>query len=116
MAKVLILVYALLTSSALVALKWGAKTGAPAQFVNGKLQFNLAPFIIIGILLYGTSFVLYTFLVSKYQLGYIIPVTTALVYIVIFVASFFIFDEAFTALKIAGIILILSGMALLNIK
>jgi multidrug transporter EmrE-like cation transporter len=66
--------------------------------------------------LYGTSFVIYTFLIAKYDLGYIIPLTTAIVYVLIFIASFFIFNEVFTALKVIGIVLIVIGVALLNVK
>ena len=56
------------------------------------------------------------YLISKFDLGYIIPLTTALVYVLIFFASFVIFKEAFTALKIVGIVLIVIGVLLLNLK
>jgi multidrug transporter EmrE-like cation transporter len=39
-----------------------------------------------------------------------------LVYVIIFTASYFIFDEVFTSVKILGIILILSGLVLLNAR
>ena len=116
MSKVLIALYILTTSSALIALKYGAKSGAPIQYLGSKLQFNLNPYVIAGIVLYGTSFLIYTYLISKYNLGYIIPLTTALVYVLIFAASFVIFNEAFTALKIMAISLIMVGAILLNIK
>jgi drug/metabolite transporter (DMT)-like permease len=69
-----------------------------------------------GILLYGISFILYLYLISKFQLGYIIPLTSAFVYIFIFVASFLIFNEAFTITKIIGICLIVAGLTFLNLK
>lgn len=116
MAKVLIAVYILLTSSALVALKWGSKTGAVVQIAHSKLQLNLNLYIILGIALYGMSFVLYTALISKYDLGYIIPLTTAFVYAMIFTASVLIFKEVFTVTKIMGIVLVLGGVVLLNVK
>ena len=116
MSKILIALYVLATSSALVVLKLGAKDGAPAEFLNGRIHLNITPYTLLGILLYGTSFVLYMYLISKYDLGYIIPLTTALVYILIFTASFFVFNEAFTAIKVAGIALIVIGLVLLNLK
>lgn len=115
MAKVLIALYVLSTSSALIFLKLGADSGAPISTVAGKLQLNLNPLVLTGIFLYGVSFLLYTYLISKYNLGYIIPLTTAMVYVVIFAGSYFIFKEAFTAFKILGICLILGGIVLLNI-
>ncbi len=108
--------YVIATSSALITLKLGSKGGAPIQIADGKLAFNLSPAVLAGIALYGVGFVLYAYLISKYDLGYIIPLTTALVYIVIFTASFFIFNEVFTITKILGISLILLGLLLLNVN
>jgi len=113
---IILLTYALTSSAGLVLLKLGSETGAPFSLVDGKPHFNLGVYAIIGIILYGISFIIYTYLVSKNDLGYIIPVSTALVYIFIFLASFVIFKEAFTALKILGIALILGGVILLNIN
>src|SRR5687767_4919130 len=115
MSKLIIGLFVLTTSAALVLMKWGAKTGPPIEAVNSKLQLNLNAWIITGIALYGVSFLLYTYLIAKFDLGYIVPLTTAMVYIIIFTASYFIFDEVFTALKIAGIVLIVSGLMLLNL-
>jgi drug/metabolite transporter (DMT)-like permease len=116
MSKLIIALYVLATSLALVVLKLGSKDGAPAQFTDGKLHFNLTFYTITGIVLYGISFLLYIYLISKYDLGYIIPLTTALVYILIFTASFAIFNEAFTAFKLAGIALIVVGLLFLNTR
>ena len=116
MANLILLIYALTSSAALVLLKAGSKTGAPISFIDGKPQFNLGLYIIAGILLYGISFIIYTYLISKNDLGYIIPISTALVYIFIFTASFIVFKEAFTAFKILGICLILGGLVVLNIN
>jgi small multidrug resistance pump len=115
MYKVILGLYVLATSTALIFLKLGTKSGATLHHVHGKLQLNLNFYTVSGIFLYGISFILYTYLISKYDLGYIIPLTTAFVYIAIFVASYFVFNEVFTALKIAAIALILLGLVLLNL-
>lgn len=116
MEQLILAIYAVTSSLALVFLKLGSKTGAPVSYISHKLSFNLSPFVISGIILYGVSFIVYTYLISKYDLGYIIPIATALVYILIFVASFFIFKESFTIVKILGIGLILIGAVLLNLN
>lgn len=113
--QLIILAYAVVTSLALVFLKLGSATGAPISFADNRLHLNLGFYVVGGIFLYGLSFLIYTYLVAKYDLGYIIPVATALVYVFIFVASFIIFKEAFTVIKIVGIAFILVGLALLNI-
>ena len=104
------------TSFALVFIKLGSSDGLPIKLLQGKLTFNLNWQILLGMFLYVFSFALYIYLISKHDLGYIIPLTTALVYTLIFVASYFIFHEVFTLTKIVGIALVLAGIIFLNLK
>ena len=116
LSNMILLAYAVISSVGLVLLKMaGDKDGAPISFVDGKLALNIGLYAIGGIVLYGLSFLIYTYMISKNDLGYIIPVSTALVYIGIFIASFIIFKESITMLKIVGILLILGGVILLNL-
>jgi drug/metabolite transporter (DMT)-like permease len=101
---------------ALIVLKLGTKHGLPIQYADNKLHYNINFYSIAGILLYGLSFLTYMYLISKYDLGYIIPLTTALVYILIFTSSYFIFGEVFTLLKVIGIALIVTGLIFLNLN
>lgn len=110
-----ILLYVITTASGLIAIKLGSANGAVVEFIGNKLAFNLTPVNIAGLFLYGTSFALYTFLIAKNELGYIIPLTTGLVYVIIFIASFIIFKESFTIIKLLAITMILSGVVLLNL-
>lgn len=107
-----IFAYVLLTSGGLIAIKLGSEA---ASIHLGKLVFPFGIPTLIGIGLYGMSFLIYMFLISKFDLGYIIPLTTALVYVIIFTASFLVFKETFTILKIMAIACILAGLVLLNI-
>jgi drug/metabolite transporter (DMT)-like permease len=116
MSKIILALYVIATSSALIFLKLGSAHGAPLHYANNRLQFNLTVYSVLGIFLYGFSFLLYTYLISKNDLGYIIPLTTAFVYVAIFTASYFIFKEVFTVTKIFGIVLILAGLIFLNLK
>jgi len=115
-SKIIISLYVLATSLALIVLKLGTKLGAPIHYLDNRVQFNINFYTVTGVALYGTSFLLYMYLISKYDLGYIIPLTTAFVYILIFTASFVIFKEAFTITKIVGIALIILGLVFLNLK
>lgn len=113
MSRLIIALYVLTTSTALIVLKLGTRVGQPNYL---KLPFNINALTISGVILYGISFMLYTYLIAKFDLGYIIPLVTAFVYILIFTASYFIFKETFTVLKISGIACIVAGLILLNIK
>ncbi|HEV7454721.1 MAG TPA: hypothetical protein VGO07_05680 [Candidatus Saccharimonadales bacterium] len=115
MGNVILLLYVAATSLALIFVKLGTSNGLPIQIVDSKLQFNITFFSTAGIFLYGVSFLLYIYLISKNNLGYIIPVTAALVYTIIFLASYFIFHEVFTITKIVGIVLIVGGLIFLNL-
>jgi drug/metabolite transporter (DMT)-like permease len=114
MAAVLLFVYAIATSLGLIFVKLGTSDGMPIKFVDHRLHVNLNLYTLAGIFLYGCSFLLYVYLISKNDLGYIIPLTTALVYILIFVSSYFIFHELFTVTKIIGIALIIGGLIFLQ--
>lgn len=114
-ANLMLIIYALTSTAGLILLKFAGQTGAPISFIEGKLHLNFGIFAISGIFLYGVSFLLYTYLIAKNDLSYIIPLSTALVYIGIFLASYFLFHEVLTAVKVAGIMLILGGVILLNL-
>ena len=114
MSIIFFISYVLATSFGLVLIKLGTSSGLPVAIVEHSLKFNLNLSVISGMLLYCLSFVLYVYLISKFDLGFIIPVTTALVYSLIFLASFFIFHESFTVIKIVAISLIIFGVILLN--
>jgi small multidrug resistance pump len=116
MQKAIIGLYVITTSLALIVLKLGAKSGAPVHYLNERLHFNLNLYVLGGVALYGLSFLVYVYLISKYDLGYIIPLTAAFIYLIIFTASYFIFKENFTAAKIAGIALITAGIIFLNFQ
>lgn len=116
MSKFILALYVLTTSLALIVLKLGTNTGAPISLADSKLHFNVNIYTVAGIILYGISFLTYIYLISKFDLGYIIPVAAAFVYILIFVASYLIFKEVFTVTKILGITFIVVGLIIMNLK
>lgn len=116
MSKLLIALYVIATSTALIAIKMGTKNGSPIGYINEKLTLNINIPLALGIIFYGFSFVLYIYLIAKYDLGYIIPLVTAFVYICIFFTSYFLFKEVFTIPKIIGISLIISGVMFMNLN
>lgn len=100
----------------LVVLKLGSAAGAPISIANSRLMFNLNPQAIAGLMLYGISFLLYIYLISKNDLGYIIPLTSAFVYVLVFLASWIVFKESFTMMKTLSIALIIGGIVLLGLS
>ena len=115
-SKILIILYVISTAGGLILLKLGSTGGAVVELINGKLTSNLTLLNTTGILLYGLSFLLYLYLIAKNDLGYIIPLTTGLVYILVFIASVIVFRESFTLIKALAIILIVAGVILITNK
>lgn len=116
MSILLIISYVLSTSFGLVLLKLGTTSGMPISFVTNTIKFNFNLYSLAGLFLYGLSFLLYIYLISKFDLGFIIPIAAAFVYILIFAASYFIFHETFTTIKIIAIFLIMLGVILMGVN
>ena len=108
-----IIIYSILSAGGLIAIKYGSLPVQSAVSFGPK-DFPITLYTLIGVALYGGSFLLYMFLISKYDLGYIVPLTTAIVYILVFSLSYKIFDEVFSVPKIIAITLILVGVIILS--
>lgn len=75
--------------------------------------FNI--YIISGILCYVGSMLLFFYMLSKFDLSVIIPLT-ALTYIFNMVAAYYIFNESFDIYKILGMFIIIFGIGVLSIS
>ncbi len=115
MSKIILALYVITTSLGLIVLKYGTKAGLPVSYIDNKLNFNINFYTVTGLSLYAVSFLLYIYLISKNDLGYIIPLAAAFVYIMIFAGSFIVFKESFTAFKLIGIAMIVGGLIFLNL-
>jgi multidrug transporter EmrE-like cation transporter len=113
---IVIVAYVALTSFGLIAIKIGTGENQQAWHLSDKIAIPLNIPMTLGILLYISSFLVYIFLISKFELSYIIPVASALVYVVVFTAAFLFFKEQFTLLKLIAIVFIIVGVMLLNTK
>ncbi|MBI9052117.1 MAG: hypothetical protein JEZ00_22065 [Anaerolineaceae bacterium] len=81
---------------------------------NTQLQFSLVS--IGGIFCYGISFLMFMTILPRYDLSYITPLTIGITQILLLVIAFFIFHENITASRIIGILMIIAGIYVLNIK
>ncbi len=70
-------------------------------------------YIITGIFCYIVSMMMFFYMLSRFELSIIIPLT-ALTYIFNMVAAYFIFHESFDIYKISGIMIILIGIFVLS--
>ncbi len=83
--------------------------------INAAVGMFTNPYLFAGYALYGVSAVLMVMALRDGQLSMLYPVI-ALTYVWVTVLSFFIFHESLGAYKLAGIALIVGGVALLGLK
>lgn len=112
----LIAVYLIASIAGLILFKLGCKkeflVGASTGILNIKISF----ISIVGLLCYLFSFLLYMFIISKFDMSYIVPLTTGIVQIATFIFAIVLFDESVNIYKVSGIFVILIGIYLLNHK
>ena len=94
----------------------------------GRLDFSLVNFLSLipkiiqngwllsGMFLFGISFLVYLFALSKYQLNIAYPIFVSSGIILIALASWFFFRESLSWLQISGMVFIIFGIFLLAIK
>lgn len=115
MRYVLILLYVFFSVSGVILFKLGSSEDLALNISSSSLAFKISWLAILGLFFYILSFVIYMGLVSKNNLSYLIPVTTASVYIATITSSVVVFKENVTNIQIAGSVLILLGVILMNL-
>ena len=113
---ILILVYIILTIAGVVLFKLGTQKDFLVSIATGIFTLKISLISIIGLVCYLCSFLMYMFLISKFDLTYIVPVTTGIVQVATFVLAIMIFKESVAVSKVVATGLILIGVILLNIK
>ena len=113
---ILIAVYIILTIGGVVLFKLGTQKDFLVSIATGIFTLKISLMSIIGLVCYLCSFLMYMFLISKFDLTYIVPVTTGIVQVATFVLAIMIFKESVAVSKVVATGLILIGVILLNIK
>lgn len=115
MKLILVVVYLVLTVCGLVFMKLG---GNPGTFTmqEGTISFGINWISAIGFICYIGSFLLFTRIVAKFDLSYIMPLTTGIVQVLTLVASKIIFKENLSTQGIIGASIIILGILIMNIK
>lgn len=113
---ILIAIYIMFTVSGITLMKVGTGKAFEVSLTGGNFKIVFNYILLCGILCYLLSFILYIFLISKYNLNYIVPLTTGLVYILIFVLSLTLFKEPVSVTSVIGFFLVIAGVVFLNIK
>jgi small multidrug resistance pump len=110
----IIALYLIFTVGALTMVKMGSE----GNFSLSRGVFSLAIDIkmIIGLIMYIVSFLLYIGIIANFNLSYINPILTGISTVMIILSAVLILKEHITPYQYAGIALIILGAILANIR
>jgi small multidrug resistance pump len=116
MDKIIMIILYLCTSTlGLIMIKLGVGTTS-FEINNVFLGMNISWKLLIGFCSYIISFILWTVVISRYDLSYIYPLLTAIMFIIIMIASSILLKESISTSKIIGVIIIVIGVLITTIK
>lgn len=116
MQIIIILAYLVLTTLGLILVKLGSNTFS-LELSKGMFNCSISWLFILGLICYIGSFIIFTFvLVRKFNLTYIMPITTGITQVLVILAGLVIFKEYVNIYQMIGIILTVVGVVLLNMK
>lgn len=109
MIYILFAIYVLLSSMGLVLFKLGT-VGSGLSVFGINITFKM----IIGILCYGFSFILWLYIISKMNLTFAMPLSVALVNTMVIIESCLILKEKISILQVIGIAAIIFGVVIIT--
>lgn len=115
MFYILFILYLVLTSCGLLYIKLGGQSTS-ASITNSIFSIQLDFRLIIGLVCYVLSFLLYTIILQKRDLSYIYPISAGIINIISVLMGVIILKEKISTSGIVGIAAIVIGVVLLNAK
>ena len=105
--------YVLLASSGLILFKLGSANSNLTLNIFG-LSINYSIKMILGLLCYGFSFVLWMLIVSKTNLTIAMPLSVAIVNTLVVIGSCLVLKEKITLVQGIGIFIIIFGVCIMT--
>ena len=113
--SILLFTFHILSSSAGVLFIKKAVTGRTSS-VSSTVSALFSADFIIGMLFYSTGFLLWLYILSRYEMGVAVPIAQALFIVVSLVGAVVIFKETITVMQMLGIALCMGGIFLITLK
>ena len=96
-----------------VSLKKGMLLSGSAGLTLGLLKVIFTPYIFLGLVLYAVAMLLWLSILSRVELSYAYPMLS-LSYVFIVLASWLIFDENLSLLRLMGVFFICLGVIMVG--
>lgn len=105
--------YVLLASSGLILFKLGSANSNLTLNIFG-LSINYSIKMILGLLCYGCSFILWMLIVSRMNLTIAMPLSVAIVNTLVLVGSCIVLKEKISLMQGVGIFIIILGVCIMT--
>lgn len=105
--------YVLLASSGLILFKLGSTNNNLTLNIFG-LSINYSIKMILGLMCYGFSFILWMLIVSKMNLTIAMPLSVAIVNTLVVVGSCLVLKEKITLMQGVGIFIVILGVCIMT--
>lgn len=115
MKFVLVLSYLIFSILGLLLMKKGGNAGS-IRLYDGNVGFSFNLISFIGIVFYVFSFLLYTKVVTTFDLSYISPIITGVSQVLILLTSWSFLKETISKQGVIGAVIIIIGILVMNIK
>jgi len=111
----LLIFYIVLSAAGLVLIKMG-RTDTTIAIKDNLFTASVNLKLLLGLMAYICSFLLFVFLTGKFDLSYLFPVASSTIIVLTAVIGAVVLGEKLTAYSIAGIALISIGVIVINLK
>lgn len=111
-----ILIYVCFSVGGLILLKMGAVNNFEMSVSKGVFELKINSYLLIGMFFYIMSFITSLIVMRNMELSIFYPISAGLGYVCVCVASYYILKEAISFRQIVGMVLILVGIVIMNIK
>jgi len=110
-----VIIYLIFTVGGLIFMKLGAGN-TNINYDKLILNISINVYLMVGLILYMLSFIMWNVLLKKYDLTYIVPITTSLSQIAVLISGVIIFKEKINLTSGIAILIIMVGVVMLNIS
>ena len=111
-----LIIYVCLSATGLTLIKLGLGKDSTLLLSKGGFNLNLSWTLVLGACLYVVSFCLSMVVMKGMNLSLFYPLSAGLIYIAVCVLSFLVLKEKITTTQLIGMIVILAGIVIMNLK
>lgn len=114
MLIIMFILYVLLSAGGLILFKLGTG-GTEVKITSQLFSVKLSWILILGIIFYACSFVLWLLIVNSLDLSYAMPLSVGFVNLTVLIGSWLVLHENITFLQWVGVFIIIIGLYVINV-